>query len=67
MKLIIEGKISKEDFIKIGKFFREMWKDREDVLGIFVTEGTENMSKEDCMKMLKEIFDEGGYFGEIEL
>ena len=56
MKIIIEGDITKEDFIEIGKFFREKWKNRKDVIKILVTEGTENMSKEELARLLREIF-----------
>ena len=65
MKIVIEGDITKEDLIEIGKFFREKWKDRKDVLGIFIVEGTEDMSKEETSQLLQEIFRESKSYTEI--
>lgn len=58
MKFNIEGEgITKQDLIEIGKFFREKWKDREDIVSIFVEKGTEDMNKEEAMKLIQEIFE----------
>jgi len=58
MKFNVTGnKMTKDDFIDICKFLREKWKDREDILGVFVEEGTEDMSKEEAMDMVRSVFD----------
>lgn len=65
MKLLISGNLTKEDLIEIGKFFRNRWKDRKDVISIIVTEGLESKSKEETVEILREIFKESKHYTEI--
>lgn len=52
MKLSIEGKnLSKEDVIVIGQFLTDFMRDRVDVLEVWVSEGTEDMSAKEVMEM----------------
>jgi len=57
MKIELGGdKITKEDVIKIAKFFRDWFADRRDVVFLNILEGTEDMSKEEVSLMFKKIF-----------
>ena len=58
MQMIIEGKeMDKEDMIAIGKFFTKFFKDRKDLCSILITDGTMDMTKEECQKLLVEMFE----------
>lgn len=66
MRLEIEGNISKEDYIKIAKFLKEMWKPRNDILKVIVLEGTQDMSKEEVQELMRKVF-EGDDYTEIDI
>jgi len=62
MKMIINAPFTDEEFIRLGKFLREMWKDTTQKCFINIIEGTENKSKEQLFKMLKKIFEDSPEF-----
>jgi hypothetical protein len=66
-KIIIEGNLKEEDILLIGKFFREYWRNRPENIMLFVEEGTEHMSKEECMNFIKQIFQEDDNYDEIPI
>lgn len=66
MKLNISGKdMTKKDLINICKFFADYWKNRKDNISIFVSEGTEDYSKEELMGVMVKIFEGRPYFTKI--
>jgi hypothetical protein len=65
MKIIIDAPFSDEEFIKFGKFLREMWKDTAEECFVNILEGTENKTKEELLLILKKIFDESDEFHAI--
>lgn len=56
MKFYVKGDFTKKEFIRIGNFFRQMFSNTDKVVNIIVTEGTEDMSKEEVAALLVEIF-----------
>jgi len=60
MKIIIEGKIEEKDLIFFARFLREMWRNREDKLFVFIEKGMENLPSEKCTEVFKQIFAEEG-------
>jgi hypothetical protein len=56
MKFYVDGDLTRNEFIKVGKFFRNLFKDTTKVIHIMIVEGLENTSKEDTVKLLTEIF-----------
>lgn len=56
MKFYVDGDLTRNEFIKVGKFFRNMFKDTTKVINIVITEGLEHTSKEDTAKLMSEIF-----------
>jgi hypothetical protein len=55
-KFYVQGDLTRNEFIKVGKFFRNMFKDTTKVINIMITEGLEHTSKEDTAKLMSEIF-----------
>lgn len=66
-KITINGDLKEEDILLIGKFLREYWKNRPENIMLFVEEGTEHMSKEECAKFIAQIFQEDDNFNEIPI
>lgn len=59
MKLQIEGDyLTKEDLIVIGNFLTGFLKERKDLIKIWILEGTEGMSKEECRDLIGRMFKE---------
>ena len=57
MKIIIQGKdMTKKDLIEIGKFFTKFFKDRKDIVHLDIVEGTGDMSKQECLDMIIDMF-----------
>ena len=65
MKMIINAPFTDEEFIRSGKFLREMWKDTTQKCFINIIEGTEDKSKEELFEMLKKIFEDSPEFHAI--
>jgi|LGOV01.1.fsa_nt_gb hypothetical protein len=56
MRLIIDGKIGEEDLVLFARVLREMWRHRKDELFVFIEQGIENMSSDECMALFRQIF-----------
>ena len=56
MRLTIDGDMGEKDFILFAKFLRELWRNRSDNLCVFVEHGTEHMTSEECMDLVRRIF-----------
>ena len=59
MRIILDGKIEKEDLVLFAKYLKKMWKDRADELFVFIEQGNEELSSEECMELFKQIFSGG--------
>ncbi len=59
-KIIISGNLKEEDIMLIAKFFREFWKSREENIFMMIEEGTQHLSKEECMELMKQVFTDDG-------
>ena len=56
MKMIIEGGISREELKKLGKFLVKLFKDKPDLVRMFIEEGCEDMTKEECAKFIGDMW-----------
>ena len=65
MKMVINAPFSKEEFIRLAKFLREMWQHTDQKCFISIHEGTEDMTKEECLKMFREIFKDSPEYTEV--
>ena len=66
MKIIIEGDdMTKEDLIEIGKFMVNFSKERKDTIGIFIEEGTEDLTCRECEKLLIKMFENNKCYTKI--
>lgn len=66
MKLIIEGKdMTKNDLVEIGKFLTKFFENRKDLIGVFIEEGTEDMTKEECAKLIASMFENKKHYTKI--
>jgi hypothetical protein len=66
MKLSIQGdEMTKEDLLEIGKFLTKFFKDRKDVVHVFIEEGLEGMSKEETLKLLSDMFEGRKHYTKI--
>jgi hypothetical protein len=54
--LTIEGGISREELKKLGKFLVKLFKDKPDLVRMFIEEGCEDMTKEECAVFLASMF-----------
>jgi hypothetical protein len=67
--MIIKAPFTEEQFIKFGKFLRDLCKDTKEGEACFVNivEGTENYSKEDLLKIMRKIFEGSSEYHEITI
>jgi hypothetical protein len=56
MKMILRGDFSEQDFVILSMFLKKLWKERADVLYVWVEEGFNDKSAEEVMKVFCEIF-----------
>jgi hypothetical protein len=67
MRIKIEGKdMTKEDLIQLGKFLTKFFRGRKDLISVLIEEGTQDMTKEECLKMLHEMFVHEEDFKELD-
>jgi len=57
MKILIEAPFNEEQLIDIGWFFSEMYADdkTKELLKLFILEGTETKTSEECSELLKKM------------
>lgn len=66
MKINIQGdEMTKEDLLEIGKFITKFFEGRKDTISVFVEEGTEDMTKEECAKFLASMFEDREHYTKI--
>ena len=67
MKMVIDGPFTDEDFIRFGKFLRNMWKDTSETCCVLIKEGTGTKTKEQLHGILMKIFKESPEYHEITI
>ena len=66
MKIEISGDdMDKKDLIEVGKFLTNFFSNRKDKININITEGTEDMSKQECLDMIIDMFQDKKCFTTI--
>ena len=67
MKIIIDASFTDEEFIKFGQFLRDMWADKSDNCCVNIIKGTEDKTKEELLKIMREIFKTSPEYHEITI